>query len=182
MNKGSESSVNEFLEEAYKRLLPAFGYLISAQAGFIASVIVLATWLIKKGSSRYGHISIEEDSKAIARLLKDIDRLEAEVSALRKALKRSKSRSVTESVLRSKESVLESLYEELELRQLRIEALRRLESIGDKKLIKEVMELVKRIEEGKEFEEKQLKIFKKFEDLWRKRQIEINTLRSILGG
>ena len=75
---------------------------------------------------------------------------------------------------------MENLRIELELRQLRLEALRRLKSIGDPKIIKAVEEMVEKIEKDKKFEDYQYKVLKELEERWKRKEIEINALREVL--
>jgi len=178
-----ESTIRKVMEEAYKRLIPAAAYLVSSKAGFLASVVVFTTWLIKHGRSRYGGFSIEEDDKVVARLLEDIRAQEARVRLLEKARERSAGSPgsrVIDDVLEAEKAVLDNLVTELELRQLRLEALRRLKSIGDPRVTKAVKDLVRRIEEGKGFEEEQLRVMKELEERWRRKEIEVAALKEVL--
>jgi len=172
------------LEEAYKRLLPASAYLISSTAGFAASVVVFTTWLIKSLKGKYKEFSIKEDDKIVAKLLKDIKEQEARVRLLEKsrekAVKEGKYVGTIEEVLNAERIVLDNLRIELELRQLRLEALRRLRAIGDVRLMAEVERMVDKIEKGKGFEEEELKVLKDLEERWRRKEIQITALREVL--
>ena len=172
------------LEEAYKRLLPASAYLISSTAGFAASIVVFTTWLIKSLKGRYREFSIKEDDKVVAKLLKDIKEQEARVKLLEKtrekAVKEGKYVGTIEEVLNAEKAVLDNLRIELELRQLRLEALRRLRAIGDPRLMAEVERMVEKIERGKGFEEEELRVLKDLEERWRRKEIQITALREVL--
>ena len=183
MSGAEEPAIKKVLEEAYKRLIPAAAYLISSKAGFVASVVVFMTWLIKHSRSRYGEFSIEEDDKVVAKLIEDIRAQEAMIRLLEKARKAgrgSPGARVIDDVIEAEKAVLENLVTELELRQLRLEALRRLKAIGDPGVTKAVEELVRRIEEGKGFEEQQLRVMKELEERWRRKEIEIGALKEVL--
>ena len=183
MGSAEEPAVKRVLEEAYKRLVPAAAYLVSSKAGFIASVIVFTTWLIKHSRSRYGEFSIDEDDKVVAKLIEDIREQEARIRVLEKARERRKGSlgsGVIDDVIEAEKGVLVNLITELELRQLRLEALRRLKAIGDPKLTKAVKEMVRKIEEGKGFEEEQLRVLKELEERWKRKEIEIAALKEVL--
>jgi len=180
-----ERNIKKVLEEAYKRLIPALGYLISSKAGFIASVIVFTTWLIKNGRGRYKEFSIKEDEKVVVKLLKDIKEQKARIKLLEKTREHilgedERKASMLDEIIMVEKDILENLYTELELRQLRLEALRRLTSLGDPKLLEAVREMVRKIERNEKFEEHQYKILKQLEEKWRRKEIEINTLKEVL--
>jgi len=177
-------TTKKILEEAYKRLLPAAAYLISSSAGFAASVVVFTTWLIKTSRGKYKYFSIKEDDKVVAKLLNDIKEQEARIRLLEKAREKlAKEGGYTGSVdeiIKAEKNVLENLRIELEFRQLRLEALRRLKSIGDPKVMKAVEEMVEKIEKDEKFEEQQYMVLKELEEKWRRKEIEINALREVL--
>lgn len=183
MSGAEEPAIKKVFEEAYKRLVPAAAYLVSSKAGFIASVVVFTTWLIKHSKSRYGEFSIDEDDKVVAKLIEDIKEQEARIRVLEKARERGRGSlgsRVIDDVIEAEKGVLENLITELELRQLRLEALRRLKAIGDPRVTKAVREMVKKIEEGKGFEEEQLRVMKELEERWRRKEIEIGALKEVL--
>ena len=178
------STIRKILEEVYKKLLPITPNLISGVAGFAASIVVFTSWLIKTGHGRYRHFSIKEDDKVVAKLLNDIKEQEAKIRLLEKAreklVKEGGYTGTIDEVIMAEKNVLENLRIELELRQLRLEALRRLESIGDPNIMKAVEKMVEKIEKGEEFEDQQYRVLRELEEKWRRKEIEINALREVL--
>jgi len=179
-----ELTGKKVLEEAFKRLLPALAYQISPAAGLATSVVVFTSWLIMSLKGGYKEFSIREDDKAVAKLLKDIKEQEARVKLLEKArekrIKEGGYIDTIDEVLNAEKTVLDNLRIELELRQLRLEALRRLRAKGDLRLMAEVKRMVEKIEKGKGFEEEELKILKELEERWRRKEIQIAALREVL--
>jgi len=181
---GKNISVRKLLEEAYMRLFPAIGYLISKEAVFLFSVVIFITWILTRSRYHYRGFSMEEDDIAIAKLLDDIKKQEAKLSLLEKArnelLSERKSTSSIDEIIEAEKNILENLYKELELRQLRVEAIRILSSMNDPNILKALEETVRRIEKSEKFNEQQYEILRELEEKWKRREIELNTLREIL--
>ena len=177
-------SAKKVLEEAYKRLLPAIAYLYGPTAGFAASVTVFTTWLLAKLGRKPKEFTIAEDDKAVLLLLKRIREEEARIKALEESLRRAEGveREVIMKTLNAEKEILETLKTELELRQLRLEALRRLEILGSPKLVSEVRRLVRSIEEGRRLTDQQYKVLKELEERWKRRELEIHVMEQLLGG
>ncbi len=52
--------------------------------------------------------------------------------------------------------------------------------LGDEELYRKVLELLRDVESGKRFEDKQLEVLKMLEERWRRRQLETNILLQIV--
>jgi len=178
-------TLRELLREAFRTLFPSFGYLISSQAGFLCSFIVFITWILTHNREHYHHyFNIEEDEKALIVILDEIKKQEARLNLLEKARNKlsseGKSLSTIDEVIKAEKNILENLYTEYKLRQLRIEAIRRLRAVGDPNILQMLNKIIKRIEKGEEFHEQQYEILKRLEDMWRRKEIEISMLSEIL--
>ncbi len=176
-------SSREVLEKAYERLLPAFAYLHGSTAGLAASIVVFTTWLIKRlnPTSRVADL-IERDEEQLLALEKQIEELEARISILEGLLSRASSereRSRLERSLKLHREELERLDEEKELLELRLLAVKKLRSIGEDQLIREVNKIIEKIEKGR-LTEVQYEVLALLEERWRRRQISIEALRRIV--
>jgi len=182
-------SFRGLLREAFSRLFPAFGSLINSRVGFLCSFIVFVTYVLTLTRSSRPHrgFSMEEDERAIASLLDRINNLERRLNYLEVARNKaisegrpSRTIDTLDEVIKAEKKTLENLQVELELRQLRMEAYRMLESIGNSNILNALKEMVKRIEEGETFEEQQHEILRSFKEIWRRREVEIVALRNML--
>ena len=173
------------LEEAYKRLLPATAYLFGTSTGFAASVAVFTTWVLKNLYKNRKGARLEEDEREIARLLSRIKEQEARIRLLEKAreklLAEGKPTTRVDEAIAVEKRVLEDLELELELRQLRAEALRKLQEVGDRRVLAEVRRLIEKIERGGELDEQEYRVLKALEEQWERRILEITVLRKVLG-
>ncbi|OYT53048.1 MAG: hypothetical protein B6U76_09025 [Desulfurococcales archaeon ex4484_217_2] len=170
------------LEEAYKRMLPALGYLINPQVGFAASVFVLTTWLLGKALRGKG-FSVEEEEEIIVELDKKIEEKKGKISFLRKALEKAKTSIEKERLRRNialEEEVLSSLQEEYDLHLLRIEAANKLRELGEARILSKLEKLITKIEKGKEAFKEQYEVVKMLEEKWKSRILEKNILLKIL--
>lgn len=177
-------NAKEALKKAFERLFPAAAYLISAQAGFAASAAVFATWILARVKNvKTLKEAISDEQLILVDLSVKIDEKKRRIKLLEEELARTNdevTRRILEQTLESEKKVLETLVEEYELHQLRVIALNRLRDLGDQKLYEKVWKLLKDIEKGKRFEEKQLEVLKMLEDKWRSRQLKTNVILQIL--
>lgn len=180
-----EEGVREIGAKAAERILPLMAFLKAGPAGALAAniIIISSLLILKLRGSRVKSLE-EAEAQDLARLVeltRLIDEKKEEIERLRSQLGAAEGarRRIIEGTLKTQEETLRSLEEEYELTQLRILAIRRLWSLRDKKLEKEVEKLIRDIQEGK-VTGKQYEAVKMVEDLWEKRQIEIATLRGIL--
>jgi len=170
------------LEEAYKRMLPALGYLINPQVGFAASVFVLTTWLLGKALRGKG-FSVEEEEEIIVELDKKIEEKKGKISFLRKALEKAKTSIEKERLRRNialEEEVLSSLQEEYDLHLLRIEAINKLRELGELELLSKIEKMIMKLRKGKEAFKEQYEIVKMLEEKWKSKVLEKNILLKIL--
>ena len=174
----------ELLKKAFERLVPATAYLISSQAGFAASAAVFATWVLSKvKKAKTLKEAISDEQLVLVDLSAKIDEKKRRIKTLEEELAKAKdelTRRMIEHTIEVEKNALESLMEEYELHQLRIIALNKLRDLGDKKLYEKVWKLLKDIEEGRKFEDKQLEVMKMLEDKWKKRQLKTNVILQIL--
>ena len=175
----------EILMKAFERIVPSAAYLISSGLGFAASVAVFTTWVLSKvhGKSLSIGEEVNAEEEALVDLSIRIDEKKRRIRVLEEELEKSSdeyTRRMLEKALEAEKSVLESLVEEYELRQLRIMALNKIREYGGEKLYKQVMKLLEDIEKGKRFEDKQLEVMRMLEDMWRKRQLKTNAILQVL--
>lgn len=178
----SDSMTRQALEEAYKRLVPAVAHLISGKAGLAASTVVFVTWLLKnRGSSGP---SIEDDEAAVARLIEEIRSREARLAMLEKArslaLRRGQPTGTIDEVISAEKRILENLRYELELRQLRITAMRALERLGSPEAVQAVKKAIVDLERSRGPSEQQYRVLKSLEEKWKRREISIVAIRQLL--
>ena len=185
MVSGSEElSVRELLGKAFEKLAPAVAYLVSPQAGFAVSVAVFATWTLSRirGARSLGG-SLDEERAVLVDLSARIDEKKRRIRLLEEEMANARddnARRMIQRVLEAERSVLASLVEEYELRQLRIIALDKLREVGGEEVYGKVWELLRKIEEGRRFEEEQLEVMRALEDKWRKRLLETNVVLQVL--
>ena len=176
--------LREILKKAYERIFPALGYLISSQAGFAASVAVFTTWMLAKmRGAKTLKEAISDEELILVDLSVKIEEKKNKVRVLEEELEKTSdelSKRILEQALYAEKQVLDTLLEEYELHQLRIIALKKLRDLGDKKLYEKVWKLLKDIEKGKKFEDKQLEVLRILEDKWKKRQLKTNVMLQLL--
>ncbi len=180
-----EDVVREVGSKAAERILPALAFIATGPVGALtANIIIVSSVLILKLRGR--RIKSLEDAEAqdLARLVEltaQIDEKRSEVERLRSQLEAAEGprRRILEETLKTEESILRNLEEEYELTQLRILAIRRLWSLGDEKLKREIEKIIKSIQEGK-VTEKQYQAIKTVERLWEERQLQTATLKAML--
>ncbi len=180
-----EDLTREIGSKAAERILPALAFIATGPAGALAAnIIIVSSLLILKLRGRRVKSLEEAEAQDLARLVEltaQIDEKRAEIERLKSQLEQVEGhrRRILEETLKTEESILRSLEEEYELTQLRILAIRRLWSLGDEKLRREVEKIIRSIQEGK-VTEKQYEAVKTVERMWEERQLEASTLKALL--
>jgi len=177
-------NTKELLRKAFERFVPSVAHLISPQAGFAVSVAIFATWVLSKvKKAKTLKEAISDEQLILVDLSAKIDEKKRRIKALEEELTKAKdelTRKIIEHAIEVEKNTLETLIEEYELHQLRIIALNKLRDLGDRKLYEKVWKLLKDIEEGRRFEDRQLEVMKVLEDKWRKRQLKTSVILQIL--
>ena len=177
-------NTKELLRKAFERFVPSVAYLMSPQAGFAVSAAIFATWVLSKvKKAKTLKEAISDEQLVLVDLSAKIDEKKRRIKALEEELTKAKdelTRKIIEHAIEVEKNTLETLIEEYELHQLRIIALNKLRDLGDRKLYEKVWKLLKDIEEGRRFEDRQLEVMKVLEDKWRKRQLKTSVILQIL--
>ncbi len=177
-------NAREFLKKVFERLAPPIAYLVNPQVGIAISVAVFATWLLSRiGKSGRVRDNLDDEKLVLVELSAKIDEKRRRIEVLENELARvsdETTRRMIEHAIKMERTALQSLMEEYELRQLRVAALSRLRDLGDEELYRKVLELLRDVESGKRFEDKQLEVLKMLEERWRRRQLETSILLQIV--
>ena len=182
--ESSGTNTRELLKKALERLAPPIAYLVSPQVGVAVSVAVFTTWLLSRvRRSRSVRDSLDDEKLVLVELSAKVDEKRRRIEVLENELARvsdESTRRMIEHAIEMERAALQSLVEEYELRQLRVAALSRLRDLGDEELYRKVLELLRDVERGKRFEDKQLEVLKMLEEKWRRKQLETSILLQIL--
>ena len=180
----ADVDARSLLEKAYEKLLPAIGYLHGPVAGFAASVAVFATWVARRAMSPGERVGLEldENYRHLIEVNERINRLEEEIESLRAAIQDTRNprrRSAMERKLRDLTEKLDRLYEDLDLTQIKIDAIKRIIELGEEGALDKIEKIVRDIEDGRG--DRQLyTVLKALEERWRRREITRSTLERIL--
>ena len=172
------------LEKAYEKLLPALGYLHGPVAGFAASVVVFTTWAARRAMSLKDRVGLEldENYKHLVKVNEKIRMVEEEIKTLAAAMESTEDtrrRELMERRLRRLREELGNLYDDYELTEVKIEAIKKILELGEEGVLSKIEKVVKDIEQDKG-DEQLYTVLKALEERWRKREITRSTLEKIL--
>ncbi len=171
------SSLKDMARRACSGLAPVVTYLVSPKVGAAVSAAAFTAWLIKRFRGSNG-------------LSRDLEREESSLIDLAIKLRSCRSRElmlrelmsdgVGAEALTSCEAELRILEEEFMVKQLRINALRIAEALGNPRVWGQVKELSRAAEKGSSVEDAEVKLVNELRGEWVRRQLMINSLRRVL--
>lgn len=183
------TDLGDILKKIGERLLPTLAYVAHGpKAGIAAGALVFAAWLARNRPRPMGFQDIgsllESEERLLAELGVSASRARARESELMSVLQEAKvdieKRRIERALAIAREE-RERIEEELELAELRILALKRIASLGDARLKRDVALLLSRIRQGNwQPDGDELALLRGLEESWRKRHMAMSTLRRLL--
>ncbi len=176
-----EDVAKAVLTTVAKKAIPSAASMAAGPLAGIAvgALIVAATKIYehRQKMSREG-IELRGDERDIVLVNEELERLYERRRKLEQALGRAppRRRRLIENTIAALDNRIEMLEEYYELLQLRIEAMRRLDALGGKKLVKEVEKIMDRIEKGKPIDKELYRVIKEAEE----RLEKINASETVL--
>ncbi len=175
--------VREILWEAYKRLVPAAAYLVSAKAGFAASAWVFLTWLAyKMGRGGGGKTRLEMSEEKLIEIRMEINRVRRLIDIKKRVLGEVDEigREAIAREIEILEKELERLTELYRVESTRYLAWRIIEKTGDERLITYLRRFEEKLEKGEPPSGEELMVLQRLEEHRRRGELKEVVLERML--